>query len=132
MASVWPQFLIVVTDVPRSSRFYCDVLGLESGHGGGDYEQLFHDGEMVMQLHHAGVEDHHGALAAPGLPLGNGLLIWFEVIDFEAAVRRARAAGAPVVREVEVNPNARQREFWFRDPDGYVVVVAGESEHRPR
>ena len=24
-----------------------------------------------------------------------------------------------------VNPNARHRECWLRDPDGYVVVLAG-------
>ncbi|CAN5702839.1 hypothetical protein BH24ACT5_BH24ACT5_19110 [soil metagenome] len=130
-ARVWPQFLIVVRDVQRSSRFYCDVVGLESGHGGGgDYEQLLHDGELVMQLHHADVDDRHGPLADPAVPVGNGLLVWFEVSDFDAAVERARANGATVVREVETNPNAKQREFWIRDPDGYVVVLAGPSEYR--
>ena len=27
---------------------------------------------------------------------------------------------------------ARQQEIWFRDPDGYLVVLAGPSEYRPR
>lgn len=130
--SIWSQFLLVVGDVERSSRFYCDVVGLTSGHGGDEYEQLLHDGELVVQLHHAGTDDHHGPLADPDVPLGNGVLVWFEVADFDGAVERARGAGAPVVREVEVNPNARQREFWCRDPDGYVVVLAGPSDHRPR
>lgn len=124
--------MLVVSDVERSSRFYCDVIGLESGHGGDEYEQLLHDGELTMQLHDSEVDDHHGALAEPGVPLGNGVLVWFEVSDFDGAVERARANSVEVVREVEVNPNARQREFWFRDPDGYLVVVAGESEYRPR
>lgn len=128
----WPQFLIVVADVERSSCFYRQVIGLESGHGGPEYDQLLHGGELVMQLHRAGVEDHHGPLADPRVPMGNGVLIWFEVADFDAAVERARAAGAAVVRDVETNPNAGQREFWFRDPDDYTVVVAGPSPHRPR
>jgi hypothetical protein len=45
---------------------------------------------------------------------------------------RARAHGAEIVRDVHVNPNAKQQELWLRDPDGYTVVLAGPSEHRPR
>lgn len=132
MTAVWPQFMLVVDDVQRSSRFYCDVIGLESGHGGDQYEQLYHDGELVMQLHDNDVDDHHGPLADPSLPYGNGVLVWFEVADFEGTVRRARNWGAEVVRDIEVNPNAGQQELWMRDPDGYLVVVAGESKYRPR
>ena len=29
-----------------------------------------------------------------------------------------------VVEDVHVNPLARHREIWLRDPDGYVVVVS--------
>jgi catechol 2,3-dioxygenase-like lactoylglutathione lyase family enzyme len=124
--------MIVVHDVPASSRFYQLVLGAQSGHGGDEYEQIVRDGEIVLQLHRIDVEDHHGPLADPVQPLGNGLLLWFEVSDFEQAVERARAAGAEVVTDVHVNPNARQQELWLRDPDGYLVVLAGPSEFRPR
>jgi catechol 2,3-dioxygenase-like lactoylglutathione lyase family enzyme len=124
--------MLVVRDVPASSRFYQQVLGAESGHGGDEYEQVVSDGEILLQLHHLEVEHHHGRLADPEQPLGNGLLLWFEVADFDAAVARARATGAAVVRDVHVNPNARQQELWLRDPDGYLVVLAGPSEYRPR
>ena len=130
--SIWPQFLLVCDDVARSSRFYCDVVGLESGHGGDEYEQLTHDGEIVLQLHDTGEDDDHGALADLSTARGNGVLVWFEVSDFDAAVERARAAGAPVVRDVAFNPNGRQHEFWVSDPEGYTVVLAGPSEYRPR
>ncbi|MEM9466776.1 MAG: VOC family protein [Actinomycetota bacterium] len=132
MPSIWSQLMLVVSDVERSSRFYCEVVGLESGHGGDEYEQLLHDGELVMQLHDDGTDDHHGPLADPDQPRGNGALVWFEVADFDAAVARATAAGAPVERAVHENPNARQRELWIRDPDGYRVVLAGPSAYRPR
>ena len=131
-ARVWPQPLIVVRDIPTSRRFYVQVLGVESAHGGEEYEQLVSDGELVMQLHHIDVEDHHGRLASSDVPLGNGTLLWFEVSDFDAAVQRARDVEAEVVRDVHVNPNAKQRELWLRDPDGYLVVLAGPSEYRPR
>jgi catechol 2,3-dioxygenase-like lactoylglutathione lyase family enzyme len=131
-ARVWPQPLIVVRDVPASSRFYAGLLGAESAHGGEEYEQLVSGGELVLQLHHIDVEDHHGPLASRDAPLGNGALLWFEVSEFDAAVERARALGARIERDVHANPNAGQRELWLRDPDGYLVVLAGPSEYRPR
>ena len=124
--------MIVVRDVPASSRFYQSVLGAESGHGGDEYEQIVSDGEILLQIHRIDVEDHHGPLADPDQPLGNGVLLWFEVADFDAAVERVGAAGAEVARDVHTNPNARQQEIWVRDPDGYLVVVAGPSAYRPR
>jgi len=132
MAGVWPQPLLVVRDVVASSRFYCTVLHAESGHGGDEYEQILSGGELVLQLHRIDVEDHHGALADPTKPLGNGFLMWFEVDDIDAAIDRVRDVGAPIVRGPELNPNAQQTELWVRDPDGYLVVLAGPSPYRPR
>ena len=124
--------MVVVRDVPASRRFYLQVLGAESGHGGDEYEQIVVDGEILLQLHAIDVEDHHGPLADPDQPLGNGFLLWFEVADFDATVERVRATGAQVVTDVHMNPNARQQEIWVRDPDGYLVVLAGPSAYRPR
>ncbi|MGD7789206.1 VOC family protein [Propionibacteriaceae bacterium Y1700] len=128
----WSQPMITVDDVSASSAFWCDVLGAESGHGGDEYEQIVADGEILLQLHHSGTEDHHGPLAEPGVRRGNGVLLWFEVADFDGAVERIRRSGATIVRGPEVNPNAQQSEIWFGDPDGYTGVVAGESWWRPR
>ena len=92
------QPLIAVNDVEASSRWYQRLLECQSGHGGPLYAQLLRDGEMFMQLH---------------------------TDVFDAAVARARALAAEIVQEPKVNPNSRQREIWLRDPDGYVVVIAG-------
>ncbi len=124
--------MLVVRDVEASSRFYQQVLGAESGHGGNEYEQIVAGGEIVLQLHDADVEDHHGRLSDPDQPHGNGVLLWFEVADFDARVEAVRATGAEIVTDVHTNPNAKQPEIWFRDPDGYLVVLAGPSEYRPR
>jgi catechol 2,3-dioxygenase-like lactoylglutathione lyase family enzyme len=128
----WPQPMVVVRDVPASSRFYQRVLGAESGHGGDEYEQIVSNGEILLQLHAVDIEDHHGRLADPDQLFGNGVLLWFEVADFEATVEHVRATGAPVVHDVHTNPNARHQEIWVRDPDGYLVVLAGPSDYRPR
>lgn len=130
--SVWNQTLLCVRDVPASSRWYQQVLGADSGHGGDEYEQLLVDGELMLQLHRIDVADHHGLLADPQVPLGNGVVVWFEVADFDAAVSRIRAAEVQVETEPHENPNARQREIWLTDPDGYRVVLAGPSVYRPR
>lgn len=37
---------------------------------------------------------------------------------------RARELRAEIVHEPHVNPNARQRECWLRDPDDDTVVLA--------
>jgi catechol 2,3-dioxygenase-like lactoylglutathione lyase family enzyme len=124
--------MVVVRDVPASSRFYQQVLAADSGHGGDEYEQIVVGGEILLQVHAIDVEDHHGPLADPDQPLGNGVLLWFEVADFEAAAERVRATGAPIVHDVHTNPRARQQEIWVRDPDGYLVVLAGPSDYRPR
>jgi catechol 2,3-dioxygenase-like lactoylglutathione lyase family enzyme len=116
--------LISVADVPASSRFYQQILGAASGHGGEEYEQVMVDGEIVMQLHALDVGHHHGPLGDPSVPLGNGLALWFTTEEFDDAVERVRASGAEIVTDVHANPNSGCREIWLHDPDGYLVVLA--------
>jgi len=120
-----PQPLIAVqADVEASSAWYQRLLGCQSGHGGREYEQLVRDGELLMQLHHWGDHDHPNLGDPNAASLGHGVLLWFETDDFDGAVANARVLGARVIIEPHVNPNARHREIWIGDPDGYVVVLA--------
>lgn len=112
--AVRPQPLLCVRSVSRSSRWYQAVLGAPSGHGGDEYERIVLDGGLLLQLHALTVDHHHGALADPSKPLGNGVAAWFEV-----------GAKARVEKPIHPNPNAGHRELWLRDPDGYLVVLAG-------
>lgn len=124
MTAIRPQPLITVADVPAASRWYQRALGAVSGHGGRDYERLLVDGILILQLHASDVEHHHGPLADPTQLKGNGVAVWFEVEDFDAAVMRAHETGAVVEADVHLNPNAGHREIWLRDLDGYLVVLA--------
>jgi predicted enzyme related to lactoylglutathione lyase len=125
-----PQPLLCVADVEVSSSFYAALLIADDTHGGrhGDgpreYGRLEIGDMLVLQLHAADIAHHHGALARPGVPLGNGVAVWFAVDGFDTAAARVHASGAEIVHDVHVNPNAQQREIWLRDPDGYLVVLA--------
>ncbi len=120
-----PQPLIAVNDVQVSSAWYQRVLGFESGHGGAEYEQLMFDGQMVLQLHHWDAHDHPN-IGNPALtPYGNGVVLWFLAADVELGFKRAKAADAEVLESIKINTNANHLEFWLRDPNGYVIVVAG-------
>ena len=125
-----PQPLIAVSDVEASSRWYQRLLGVKSGHGGSAYEQLIWDGEIVLQLHSFEVEHHHGPIGnREDRPYGNGLLLWFEVDDFDGVLKRSEEMGVEVVLGKHMNPpdgsgGPNHWECWVRDPDGYVVVFA--------
>ena len=125
-----PQPLIAVGDVEASSRWYQRLLGCHSAHGGPEYERLEHDGDLIMQLHRFGVEHDHGAIGDPDdKPYGNGVLLWFEVDDFDAAAARAAELKAEVVLPKHRNPldgkgGPNHWELWLRDLDGYTVVLS--------
>jgi len=125
-----PQPLIAVTDVQASSRWYQRLLGLRSDHGGPHYERLSFKDRLVLQLHSFEAEHHHGPIAnRDDKPYGNGLLLWFEVDDFDAVMQRANEMAVEMVMPRHRNPpegdgGPNHWECWIRDPDGYVVVVA--------
>ncbi|MBI1776372.1 MAG: VOC family protein [Proteobacteria bacterium] len=120
-----PQPMIAVRDVRASSRWYQRLLGCMSGHGGEEYEQLVDGkGQLLLQLHDWDAHEHPHMGDPTIKPYGNGVLLWFETKEFNAAVARARAMSAEILEGPLVNPNAKHREIWVRDPDGYVVVLA--------
>ncbi len=128
-AGVQSQPLIAVRDVRASSRWYQHLLhtdGLPEHEHRDVYERISCDGHLILQLHAWDEEHHPNLVNADAAPCGHGVLLWFEVDDFDAAVERAGSLKAQVVEEPHVNPNAGHREIWLRDPDGYVVVIAGE------
>ena len=123
------QPLICVRDVEASSRWYQRLLGCRSDHGGSHYERLVSQGRLILQLHHWDVEHHHGRIGDRSLTPGNGVLLWFEVSDFDDAVARVTELQAEIVRTRHRNPpdgdgGPNHWEVWLRDPDGYTVVLA--------
>ncbi|APW60831.1 VOC family protein [Paludisphaera borealis] len=125
-----PQPLIAVRDVEASSRWYQRLLGCQSAHGGAEYERLTANGVLILQLHRWEVDHHHGPIGDPDAkPYGNGVLLWFEIDDFDAALSRAESMKAEIVLPRHRNPpdgngGPNHWECWLRDPEGYTVVIA--------
>lgn len=120
-----PQPLVVVADVEAASRWFQQVLGLRSGHGGSEYEMLIDGSDVVVQLHQLEA-DEHPHLGDPSDPSrGNGILLWFVTDDLDTVLRRVEETRCVVLDGPLMNPNSGQREVWIRGPEDYVVVVAG-------
>lgn len=118
--------IIGATDVARSFAWYQTLLGLPEARPAHDYfgQITDVDGTVLLCLHRWGAHDHP-ALASPARAApGNGLLLFFRVDDFDAALARARALVGELGEEPHVNPNTGTREFALRDPDGYYVMVS--------
>lgn len=121
------QPLIAVRNVRASSRWYATLLGADSlpEHPHRDiYERISKSGRLVLQLHAWDEEDHPNLVNADFAPLAHGVVLWFQVDDFDALIDRVRKLEAEIIQGPLVNPAPKHREIWLRDPDGYVVVIA--------
>jgi len=126
--TVHSQPLIAVRNVRTSSDWYRQLLGLDSlpEHSHRDfYDRLLCAGQLVLQLHAWNEHDHPNLVNPDAAPLGHGVVLWFEVEDFDSVVERARALRAQIIEGPLFNPAPSHREMWLRDPDGYVVGIAG-------
>lgn len=118
-----PQPLIAVNDVAASRNWYENILGLQSGHGGDDYERMMDGDRLILQLHRWDTHEH-SHLGDPALVIGNGAVLWFQSDQFDKILAKVQAHSAQVLEGPQFNSNANHREIWLRDPDGYVVVIA--------
>jgi len=124
MKRIWT--IIGVADVAGSFKWYQSLLGLaETAPAHDDFGQILDsDGTVLLCLHEWGAHGHPPLTGPRDARPGNGLLLFFRVDDFDAALPRAGALVARLEEEPHVNPNTGTREFSLRDPDGYYVTVS--------
>jgi catechol 2,3-dioxygenase-like lactoylglutathione lyase family enzyme len=127
MVRTWT--IIGVGDVPASFKWYQSLFGQpERPPEHPDFGQICDfDGTVLICLHEWGVEEHPSLMSPEHAKPGNGLLLFFRVDDFNAALQRARALVARLEEEPHVNPNTRTPEFSLRDLDGYYVTISALS-----
>jgi len=98
--------IIGVADVARSFNWYQRLFG---------------------QAETAPVHDHPTLTSAGRAEPGNGLLLFFRVDDFDAALARARKFNGRLEVEPRLNPATGTREYALRDPDGYYIMISALS-----
>jgi len=123
MKRIWT--IIGVADVPKSFSWYQSLLGLaETAPAHDDFGQILDtDGTVLLCLHAWGAHEHPPLTSPDVAEPGNGLLLFFRVDNFDAALPRARALASRLEEEPHVNPNTGTMEFSLRDPDGYYVSI---------
>lgn len=118
--------IIGVADVARSFDWYQSLFGQSKSAPAHDYfgQILDTDGTVLLCLHRWGSHEHPTLTSPEHAQPGNGLLLFFRVDDFDAAVIRARKLVSALAEEPQLNPNTGTLEFALRDPDGYYVMVS--------
>lgn len=118
--------MLFVKDVEAASKWFQELLGVTSGHGGPEFEMLMTDGKLVMQLHLI-EEGHHDHEVSTAEPLGHGVVNVFYVEDAKAVYEQAKALQVELLSELHFNELAHMHEFVVREPNGYSIMIC-ESE----
>jgi catechol 2,3-dioxygenase-like lactoylglutathione lyase family enzyme len=121
--------IIGVRNVARSFKWYQSLVGQpETLPAHADFGQILDaDGTVLLCLHEWGAHEHPSLMSPDHATPGNGLLLFFRVDDFDAALPRARALVTRLEEEPHLNPNTETYEFSLRDPDGYYVSINARS-----
>ncbi len=129
MKRTWPT--IAVADVPKSSAWYMTLLQAQENHPGATSFNQILDGDstILLCLHDWGPSGSRGDHEWPPFidpgdgRVGNGLLLWFVVDDFDQAWLRAQKLAATIHESPNTDNGTGMRAFLVRDPDGYYVAV---------
>jgi catechol 2,3-dioxygenase-like lactoylglutathione lyase family enzyme len=118
------ETIIAVKDVAKSSKWYQDLLNLESNHGGDTFEMLADkNGNIILCLHLWGEHDHPTMTDQNNI-IGNGLILYFRVENLNEIWTTAKKVKADIHQEPHLNPNSGQNQFTLRDLDGYYLMIS--------
>ena len=121
--------IVGVGNVARSCRWYKTLFGQPAAPPSHDHfgQIVDTDGTVLLCLHRWGAHEHPPLASPDAGTVGNGLLLFFRVDDFDPTLARARVLVERLAEEPHVNPNTQTREFSLRDPDGYYVTISALS-----
>jgi len=114
---------LFVREIPRSVRFYQDVLGARVLYHDSDFAALEACGVGLMLHADHTLETHPwtGRLPAEG-PRGAGVELRLFGLDPDRVAERAASAGVPLLEPVRDRAHG-WRETTLADPDGYLWAV---------
>jgi predicted enzyme related to lactoylglutathione lyase len=112
-------FVLLVSDIERSKRFYQDLFGQEIAMDVG-LNVGFTSGLALWQRDYALTVIHGKAVESR---MGNDVEIYFETEEIDEVWEMIRARDIAIVHEIREQPWC-QRVFRVYDPDQFVVEVA--------
>ncbi|MBF6332986.1 VOC family protein [Nocardia transvalensis] len=114
---------ISVEDTARSIEFYTSLgfdVDSSTARPGDDIHMLLYRGQFCAMIYrNADLKKWLPVLADQ--PIGFAGMLYLGVDDLDATYDTF-SAGAEIVKPITEDHNG-QREFYFRDPDGYVIGV---------
>lgn len=118
------ETIIAVKDVAKSSKWYQDLLGLISNHGGDSFEMLADENGIVILCLHRWDEHDHPTMKNSSLAVGNGLILYFRVSDFEKVWGNAVRLKLDIEQMPHLNENSGKQQFILRDLDNYYLIIS--------
>jgi predicted enzyme related to lactoylglutathione lyase len=112
-------FVLLVSDIERSKRFYQDLFGQEIAMDVG-LNVGFTSGLALWQRDYALTVIHGKAVESR---MGNDVEIYFETEEIDEVWEMIRARDIAIVHEIREQPWC-QRVFRVYDPDQFIVEVA--------
>lgn len=99
------------------------VFGCKRTHGGDEFAVLEDkNNEVLIYLHKWGAHEHP-TMINPGIPSGNGLILYYKTDDLEFIRANIRKMDYPIEEEIHINQNSNKKEFSLGDPDGYYLTI---------
>lgn len=136
--SGWQKLVseLLVEDIDRSLEFWCGIIGFEIAYQRVEDRFAYlerKEGAQIMLCQRAGRRET-GTLEPP---FGRGVMFQIYVEDLGAILAASASAKWPVhtqLREVWRRTGDResgQREVFYQDPDGYLLMIAQDIGTRP-
>ena len=120
--------IIAVSDVPKASNWYQSVFDCKSIHGGEEFDVLVNEREEVLICLHKWDHHDHPTMKNPEISPGNGLILYLRTEKLEQIRRNLKDLHYALEEDIHLNPNSGKREFSFRDPDGYYLIVSEDHD----
>ena len=112
--------VIMTDDVAGTAAFYCAHFRFEALFTSDWYIHLQSSEDEKVTL--AVLDGQHETIPAEGRGRVSGLLLNFEVEDVDAVYIMVRAAGLPILKDIQ-DEDFGQRHFITADPNGVLIDV---------
>lgn len=112
--------VIMTDDVAGTAAFYCAHFRFEALFTSDWYIHLQSSEDEKVTL--AVLDGQHETIPAEGRGRVSGLLLNFEVEDVDAVYAMVRAAGLPILKDIQ-DEDFGQRHFITADPNGVLIDV---------